>query len=34
MVAEALDIPMDRALQLLTEFGSVRKAIDNFNAQN
>ena len=34
MVAEALDIPMDRALQLLTEFGSVRKAIDNFNLQD
>ncbi|MCH1574841.1 MAG: N-acetylmuramic acid 6-phosphate etherase [Flavobacteriales bacterium] len=34
MVAEALDLPMDRALQLLTEFGSVRKAIDNFKDQN
>ena len=34
MVSEALGIPMDRALQLLTEFGSVRKAIDTFKAQN
>lgn len=34
MVAEALDLPMDRALQLLTEFGSVRQAIDNFKSQN
>jgi len=30
MVSEALDIPMDRAQQLLTQFGSVRKAIDSF----
>lgn len=30
MVAEALDLPMDRAQQLLTEAGSVRKAIDTF----
>jgi len=30
MVAEALDLPMDRARQLLTEVGSVRKAIDTF----
>ena len=30
MVAEALDLPMDRARQLLTEAGSVRKAIDTF----
>jgi len=34
MVAEALSLPMDRALQLLTEFGSVRKAIDNFKDEN
>ena len=30
MVAEALDLPMDQARQLLTENGSVRKAIDTF----
>lgn len=30
MVAEALDIPKDRARQLLNEHGSVRKAIDTF----
>ena len=30
MVSEALGIPMDRAEQLLTEAGSVRRAIDNF----
>ncbi len=30
MVADALDLPMDRARQLLTEAGSVRKAIDTF----
>ena len=31
MVSEALNIPMDRAQQLLTQFGSVRKAIDSFD---
>lgn len=30
MVAEALDVSMDRARQLLTDAGSVRKAIDTF----
>ena len=30
MIAEALDLPMDRARQLLTEHGTVRKAIDTF----
>ena len=30
MVAEALGVPMDLARQLLTENGSVRQAIDNF----
>ena len=30
MVSEALNIPMDRAQQLLTQFGSVREAIDRF----
>ena len=30
MVSEALNIPMDRAQQLLTECGSVRNAIDTF----
>ena len=30
MVSEALGISMDRAAQLLTEAGSVRRAIDNF----
>ena len=30
MVSEALGIPMDPARQLLTRYGSVRKAIDNF----
>jgi N-acetylmuramic acid 6-phosphate etherase len=30
MVAAALDLPMDRARQLLTEAGSVRRAIDTF----
>lgn len=30
MVSESLDIPMDLAQQLLTQFGSVRKAIDSF----
>ena len=34
MVAEALDLPMDRARQLLTEAGSVRKAIDTFAPPN
>ena len=30
MVSEALNVPMDRAQQLLTQFGSVRRAIDSF----
>ena len=30
MVAEALDLPMDQARQLLTRAGSVRRAIDTF----
>jgi N-acetylmuramic acid 6-phosphate etherase len=30
MIAEATGLPMDRARQLLTEHGSVRKAIDSF----
>ena len=33
MVAEALGVPMDRARQLLTDAGSVRKAIDTFAAR-
>ena len=34
MVSEALNIPMDRAQQLLTECGSVRNAIDTFGKRD
>ena len=34
MIAEACGVSMDRALRLLTEHGSVRKAIDSFTAAN
>ena len=30
MITEACGVSMDRALRLLTEHGSVRKAIDSF----